>query len=138
MVHRFWPDSFIAFLEKEKSFHNQVGLFSKMSNIEHRAVTNFFARKGLNDSEINKELDNISKDCAPPHHAITRWVIEFSESEHDFKDAPYGGRPLTTTTDQSAEAAGPVAMRDRQVSVRRVADELSISKTRVREIISQR
>jgi hypothetical protein len=130
-------DSFIALLEKEKFSQPGRPFFFKISNIKFRAIAKSFTRKGLNATKINKELVNISKDCAPPHHTITRWVVEFSEPEHDFEDAPYGGRLSTTTIGERAEAAGSVGMRDRQVSVRRVADELGISKNRVHEIISQ-
>ena len=136
MVHRFWPDCFIAFLGKEKSFHNQVGLFSEMSNFEHRAVIKFFTRKGLNATEINKELDDAYKDSAPSYSTIRKWVAEFKDPERGFEDAPRSGRPSTMITDENIKAVERIVMRDRQVSVRRVADDLGISKTRVHEIMS--
>ena len=38
--------------------------FWKMLNIEHRPVIKFFTRKGLNTTEISKELDNVYKNSA--------------------------------------------------------------------------
>jgi transposase len=84
-----------------------------MSNIEHRAVIKFFTRKGLNATEINKELDNVYKDSAPSYRTIAKWVAEFKDPEHGFEDAPRSGRPSTTTTDENAEAVERIVMRDR-------------------------
>ena len=137
MVHQFWSDSFIAFLGKEKGFYSMSAYFSETSNVKHRAVIKFFTLKGPNATEINKELDNIYRDSAPWYGTIVKWMAEFMESERGFEDALWGGCPSTTTADESAEAVEPDVKNNRQVSVRRVADELSISKTRVREIISQ-
>ena len=135
MVHHFWPDFFIAFLGNKKSFHNQVCLFSDMSDFEHRAAIKFCTRKGLNATEIKKELDDVYKDSAPSYSTIRKWVAEFKDPERGFEDAPRSGRPSTTTTDENIKAVERIVMRDRQVSVRRVADELGISKTRVHEIM---
>ena len=52
--------------------------FSKMSNIEHKAVINFFTRKGLNAIEIRKELDNVYQDSAPSYRTVIKWVVEFT------------------------------------------------------------
>jgi [histone H3]-lysine36 N-dimethyltransferase SETMAR len=107
-----------------------------MSNIEHRAVIKFFTRKGLNATEISKELDNVYKDSAPSYRTVAKWVAEFKDPERGFEDSPRTGRPSTTTTDENIEAVEQIVMRDRQISVRRVAYELGISTTTVYEIMS--
>ena len=63
-------------------------------------------------------------------------MAEFKDPERDFEDAPRSGRPPTITIDENIEAVKRIVMRDRQLSVRRVADELGISKSRVHEIMS--
>ena len=111
--------------------------FSKMSNIEHRAVIKFFTRKGLNAIEISKELQNVYKDSAPSCRSVAKWVDEFKDPEHGFEDAPrMGRRPSTITADESIEAVQRIVMRDRQISIRRVADELGIPKTTIHEIMN--
>jgi transposase len=62
--------------------------FSEMFNIEHQTVIKFFTLKGLNATEINKELDNIYRDSTPSYRTITKWVAEFRKAERGFEDAP--------------------------------------------------
>ena len=97
-----------------------------MSNIEHRAVIKFFTRKTLNVIEISKELDNVYKDSAPSYRTVPNWVAEFKDPERGFEDAPPMGRPSTITADESIQTVQRIVMRDRQISVRRLAKELSI------------
>jgi transposase len=84
-----------------------------MSNIEHRAVIKFFTRKGLNATEISKELDNVYKDSAPSYHTVAKWVAEFKDPERGFEDSPRTGRPSTVTTTENIEAVERIVMRDR-------------------------
>jgi hypothetical protein len=62
--------------------------FSEMSNIKHRVVIKFFSLKGLNATEINKQLDNIYRDSAPSYRTIVKQVAEFREPERGFEDPP--------------------------------------------------
>ena len=107
-----------------------------MSNIEHRAVIKFFIQKGLSATEISKELDNVYKDSAPSYRTVAKWMAEFKNLERGFEDAPRTGRPSTITTDENIEAVERIVMRDRQISVRRVAYKLDIPKTTVHEIMN--
>ena len=110
--------------------------FSKMSNIGHRAVIKFFTRKGLNAIEISKEPDNVYKDSAPSYCTVAKWVAEFKDPERGFEDAPRMDRPSTITTDENFEAVERIVMRDRQISIRRLAEELAIPKTIIHEIMN--
>ena len=110
--------------------------FSKMLNIEHRAVIKFFTRKELNTTEISKELDDVDKDSAPWYRTVAKWVAEFKDPERGFEDAPRMGRPPTITTQENIEAVERIVMRNRKVSVRRLAEELSIPKTIIHEIMN--
>ena len=98
-----------------------------MSNTEHPAVTKFSTRKGLNTIEISKELDNVYKNSAPSYRSVTKWVTEFNNLEHGFEDVlRMARRPSTITTQESIKAVEWIVMRHRQVSVRRLAEELHI------------
>ena len=100
--------------------------FWKMLNIEHRAVIKFFTRKGLNTTEISKELDNVYKNSAPSYCTVANWVAEFMNPECAFEDGPRMDRPSTITTQENIEAVERMVMRNRQVSVHRLAKELAI------------
>ena len=100
--------------------------FSKMSDIEHRPVIKFFTRKRLNAIEISKELDNVYKDSASSYCTVAKWVAEFKDPERSFENAPRMDRPSIITADESIEAVERIVMRDRQISICRLADELSI------------
>ena len=63
-------------------------------------------------------------------------MAEFKDPERGFEDAPRSGRPSTTVTDENIQAVERIVMRDRQISVRRVANELGISKSRVHDIMN--
>ena len=100
--------------------------FSKMSNIEHRVIIRFFTRKGLNTTELSKELENVYKDSALSHRTVAKWVAEFKDPECGFEDSPRMDRPLAITADENIEAVERIVMRDRQISIRRLAEELPI------------
>ena len=97
-----------------------------MSNIEHQAVIKFFTRKGLNAIEISKELDNVYKDSAPSYRTVAKWVAEFNDPERVFEDTPRMDHLSTITTDENIEVLERIVMRDRQISIRRLAEELTI------------
>ena len=110
--------------------------FSKISNIEHRAVIKFFTRKGLNAIEISKELDNVYKDSAPSYRTVAKRVAEFKDPERAFEDAPRMGCSSTITTDENVEPVERIIMRNRQVSVRRLTEELPIPKAIIHQIMN--
>ena len=107
-----------------------------MLNIEHRTVIKFSTWKGLNTTKIIKELDNVYKDSAPSYRTVAKWVTEFKDPERAFEDAPRMGRPSTITIDENIEAVERIIMRDRQISIRRLAEELAIPKTTIHEIMN--
>ena len=100
--------------------------FSKTSNTEHRVVIKFFTRKELNAIELSKELQNVYKDSAPSYRTVAKWVAEFKDPERAFKDASRMSRPSTITADENIEAVERIVMRDRQISIRRLDEELPI------------
>ena len=97
-----------------------------MSNIEHRTVIKFFTRKGLNAIELSKELQNVYKNSAPSYRTVAKWVAEFKDPECAFEDASRMSRPSIITADENIEAVERIVMRDRQISIRRLAEELAI------------
>ena len=107
-----------------------------MSNIEYRSVIKFFTWKGPNAAEISKELGSIQKDDAPSNRTIAKWLAEFQDLERAFEDSLRTGLPSTITSDENIEAVERTVIRDRQMSVHRVADELAIPTTTVYEFMN--
>ena len=97
-----------------------------MLNIEHRIVIKFSIWKGLNTTKISKKLDNVYKDSAPSYHTVAKWVAEFKDPERGFEDAPRMDHPSTITADGNIEAVECIVMSDGQISIRRLAEELTI------------
>ena len=108
--------------------------FSKMLNIEHRTFIKFSTWKGLNTTKISKELDNVYKNSAPSHH---KWVAEFKDPERAFEGAPRMDHPSIIAANENIEAVERIVMVDRQISLRRLAEELAIPKTTVHEIMNK-
>ena len=132
----FGPIDLFPSYEKKNVLRTMCLHFSRMSNIEHRAVIKFFTRKQLNGIEISKELDNVYKDSALSYPTVVKWVAEFKDPERAFEDASRMGRPSTITADENIEAVEHIVMRDRQIYIRRLAEEVAISKTTVHEIMN--
>ena len=97
-----------------------------MLNIEHRTVVKFSTWEGLNTTKISEELKNVYKDSAPSYCTVTKWVAEFKDLERAFEDAPRMDCPLAITADENIEAVERMVMRDRQISIRCLAEELTI------------
>ena len=135
-IHQFWSDCFISFIRKNNVLRTMCLHFSKVSNIKHRAVIKFFTRKGLNAIEISKRLDNVYKDSAPSYRTVINWVAEFKDPERAFEDAPRMGRQSTINADENIEAVEQIIMRNRHISIRRLAYELAIPKTTIHEIMN--
>ena len=76
--------------------------------------------------EISKELEKFYKDSAPSYRTVAKWVAEFKDPERGFEDAPRMGRPSTVTADEKIEAVERIVKRDRQISICRLAEELTI------------
>ena len=107
-----------------------------MLHIEHRTVIKFSMWKGLNTTKISKYLDNVYKDSAPSYRTVAKWVAEFKDPECGFEDAPRMDHPSTITVNENIEAVERIVMRDRQISICRVAEELAIPKTSIHEIMN--
>ena len=109
---------------------------SFLKNVEYRVVIEFFARKGLNATEISKELNSVYEDDAPSYRTVAKWVAALRDPEGAFEDSLRMGHPFTITADENIQAVERIVMRDRHISVRRLDYELSIPTTTVYQIIS--
>ena len=63
-------------------------------------------------------------------------MAEFKDSERGFEDAPQIDHPSIITADENIEAVERIVMRNRQISIRRLAEELAIPKNTMHEIMN--
>ena len=63
-------------------------------------------------------------------------MAEFKDPERGFEGGPRMGRPSTITANENVESVERIVMRDRQISIHRLAEELTISKTIIHEIMN--
>ena len=82
-----------------------------MSNTEYRVVIKFFSRKGLNVTELTKELPDVYDDSNVSYHTVAKLTTEFNDLTQGFEDAPRSTRPPITVTDESIRVVEEVVMR---------------------------
>ena len=92
----------------------------------------FHPGKGLNATEIRKELDEFRQG----RYSVTKWFAHFKHTQRAFEYSPRTGPTSTITIDQNIQVLQRIGIRDRQISVCRVAYDLSIRTITVYEIIS--
>ena len=97
-----------------------------MSNTEYRAVIKFFTRKELSATEITEQSANVYSHSARSCGTIAKWIVEFTDLTGPFEDAPRSDQPTTPAIDEGIRTIEEVMTRDRQISVQRAADELTI------------
>ena len=108
-----------------------------MPNIEYRVVIKFLTWKGLNATEISKELVQcLQRQYSVLTHTVIKCLAKFKESERAFEDSSRMGHSFTITTDQNIEAVERIVMCDRQIFVHRLAYELPIPTITVYEIMN--
>ena len=63
-------------------------------------------------------------------------MIAFKDPERAFEDTLRIGHPSTITADENIEAVERIVIRDRQISIRRLTEELAIPKATIHEIMN--
>ena len=67
---------------------------------------------------------------------VYEWYKRFQDSREDAEDDERPGRPITSTTDENLEKVKEMVMNDRLITIREVADDVSISIGSCNEIFS--
>ncbi|GBM25230.1 Putative uncharacterized protein FLJ37770 [Araneus ventricosus] len=105
--------------------------------MEQRVNIKFCFKLGKTATETHEMLvkvygvDAVSKKC------IFEWFKCFRDGEEDVKDEPRSGRPPTNSTPDNIERVRRMLADDRQLSLRKIAEELKISLDSVSNIIHE-
>ena len=67
---------------------------------------------------------------------VYEWCMRFQDGRKDVEDDERPGRPSTSTTDENVEKVKEMVMNDRRITIREVADDVSISISSCHEIFS--
>lgn len=106
-----------------------------MEKIKHRAVIEFFVKKGLKAMEIHTEMVNVLGESAPSKTMVCKWAREFKHGRTSIEDDPRSGCPKSATTPEIIQKTHDMVMNDRRVKVREVSEAIGISKERVGHIL---
>jgi len=101
------------------------------SNMETRAVINFFFLQGKASKEIHAILIETLGEHAPSYATVKNWVAQFKRGDFSTCDAPRPGRPKTVTTPHIIKQIHELILEVRRISAKSTAEQLGISRERV-------
>jgi len=97
-----------------------------MDKIEYRAVIKFFVKEGLTPNEINSKEIKVYGDSSPSFSTIKKWAAEFKCGRTSLAGDPREGRPKSATTPEIVEQVHNMALDDRRMKVRKIAETIGI------------
>ena len=104
---------------------------------EQRAKLNFLAKLGKTPSESFAMLQQVyGEETMSRSHAF-EWHKRFKEGREEVEDDPRSGRPSTSRTADNIERVKQMVRANRRLTVRMIAEELSINKDTVWSIITE-
>ena len=107
------------------------------NNIETRAVIKFFFLQGKAPKEIHAFLKETLGKHAPSYANVKNWVSQFKRRDFSTCVAPRPGRPKTVTTPEIIDQIHERILEHRRISAKSIAEQLGISRERVRSIIHE-
>ena len=106
-------------------------------SIEQRINLKFLVRLGETPTETFNLLQEVYGDATMSRTRIFEWRKRFREGREDVEDDPKSGRPTTSRTNENVERVREKVRSDRRLTVRMIADELSMNSERVWRIITE-
>ena len=105
-------------------------------SIEQRINLKFLVRLGKTPTETFNLLQEVYGDATMSRTRIFEWHKRFREGREDVEDDPKSGRPTTSRTNENVEHVREKVRNDSCLTVRMIADELSMNSERVWRIIT--
>jgi hypothetical protein len=105
---------------------------------KERAVIEFPVVEKESVTKIHRRLKNVYGDNAVDKSTVSRWASRITGSEKgqaELTDAPRSGRPTTAVTPLLLQRADELIRKDRLITTRKLATELSASKGSVNNTI---
>ena len=107
-----------------------------LNNIETRAAIKFFSPlQGKAPKEIHTILIETLGKGAPSYATVKNWVAQFKRGDFSTCGEPLPGLPKIVTTPEIIDQIHELILEDRRISAKSIAQQLGISRERVRSII---
>ena len=102
--------------------------------LEQQINIKFLVKLGKNGPEIHQMLQQVYEECALKERTVFKWVQHFQEGREDPKDNARSGRPSTSSGNENINRVRSLVLSDRRLTVRMIAEELSLGKSSVHTI----
>jgi len=107
------------------------------NNMRPRAVIKFLFLQGKAPKEILAILKEILREHAPSYATVKNWMAQLKRGDFSTCVPPRLGRPKTMTIPEILEQIHEVILEDLRISAKSIAEQLGISRERVRSIIHE-
>ena len=106
-----------------------------MDEIWHRGVIRYFQKKGLTTKEIHADKVSTLGHDAPALSTVKKWAAVLKRGRESLEDYPRSGSPSTVTTQENIDRIHQMVMNDRRLTISHLANVISISRERVKNIL---
>ncbi|UYV69219.1 hypothetical protein LAZ67_6002863 [Cordylochernes scorpioides] len=106
-------------------------------SIEQRYKIKFCFRLGKTASETLAMITEAYKEDALSRAQVFRWFNEFKNGRESVEDMERSGRPSTSRADETVAKVKELLDSDRRLSLKMIADEVSVNKFTVHQIVTQ-
>ena len=93
------------------------------------------ARQGAEGN--SRFLTETLREHSPSYATVKNWVVQFKHGNISTCDAPRPGRPRTVTIPEIVDQNHELILEDNRISAKSIAEQLGISRKRVRSIIHE-
>ena len=104
---------------------------------DQRSNIKFCQLLGKNCTETYQMLQQAYQDKCLPKSTVFRWFSLFEAGRKDSKDLPRPGRPISVHTKEMVDKVREMVATDRRLSVRMIAETLSVGKDTIHQILTQ-
>ncbi|XP_032053001.1 protein GVQW3-like [Aythya fuligula] len=105
--------------------------------LEQRYTIKFCVKLGKTGKETHDVIKEAYGDAAMGRSCVFEWHKLFQEGRERVEDDDRSGRPLTSKTNENVSRVKNVLNRVRRMSIRMIADDLSIPQTQVFEMAKE-
>ncbi|UYV71021.1 hypothetical protein LAZ67_8001448 [Cordylochernes scorpioides] len=106
-------------------------------SIEQRYAIKFCFRLGKNASETFAMITEAYKEDTLSRAQVFRWFNEFKNGRESVEDMERSGRPSTSRVEETVAKVKEPLDSDRPLYLKMIADEVSVNKFTVRQIVTQ-
>jgi len=103
-------------------------MFAMQENIEQRYAIKFCVKFNKSATETFASLTEAYGEAILSRTMVFKWYKAFKEGQENVEGHPPSGRPIAARNDQNVEVVGAVIAKDRQLSVRMIAEETGLNK----------